>query len=205
MTLDPGQAQRAVRPTPKLPMPLRRRPGGQRRASTPMKSGSLEVSVGRVIGRAAAGSNRRGRAWWRAIALLAPDSLHSLAIHGPAQLEQPCVRAPCASASRRAASRITSHRPASAAAPRTDPAARCALSDVGVELVPSLQAASAQSLRRALAGGGFTLLSRLTIEAEQRAGVLVGLPVRGVDLHRELRAVRRQRPALTVAARAFWR
>ncbi len=27
-------------------------------------------------------------------ALLAPDSLHSLAIHGPAQLKQPCVRAP---------------------------------------------------------------------------------------------------------------
>jgi DNA-binding transcriptional LysR family regulator len=35
--------------------------------------------------------------------------------------------------------------------------------------------------------------------------VLVGLPVRGVDLHRELRAIHRRRPALSPAARAFWR
>lgn len=91
------------------------------------------------------------------------------------------------------------------AASGTRAIAAAGLSEVGVELVPSLQAASAQSLKRALTGGGFTLLSRLTIEAEQRAGVLIGLPVRGVDLHRELRAVRRRRPALTGAARAFWR
>jgi DNA-binding transcriptional LysR family regulator len=83
--------------------------------------------------------------------------------------------------------------------------ATAALSRAGIELTPALQAASAQSLKRALAGGGFTLISRLTIEAEQRAGVLVGLPVRGVNFHRELRAIRRRRPALSSAARAFWR
>ena len=80
-----------------------------------------------------------------------------------------------------------------------------ALAAVGINLTPSLQAASAQSLKRALTGGGFTLISRLTIETEAQAGVLVGLPVRGVDLHRELRAIARRRPALTSPARTFWR
>jgi DNA-binding transcriptional LysR family regulator len=83
--------------------------------------------------------------------------------------------------------------------------ATAALSRAGVELTPALQAASAQSLKRALAGGGFTLISRLAIEAEERAGVLAGLPLRGVGLQRELRAIRRRRPALSTAARAFWR
>ncbi len=46
---------------------------------------------------------------------------------------------------------------------------------------------------------------RLTIEVEERAGALVGLPVRGLDLQRELRAIRRRRPAPSATARAFWR
>jgi DNA-binding transcriptional LysR family regulator len=83
--------------------------------------------------------------------------------------------------------------------------ATAGLARAGVELTPALEAASFQSLKRALVGGGFTLISRLTIEAEERAGVLVGLPVRGVDLQRELRAIHRRRPALTPPARAFWR
>jgi DNA-binding transcriptional LysR family regulator len=91
------------------------------------------------------------------------------------------------------------------AASGTRAVATAALARAGIELTPDLQAASAESLKRALVGGGFTLISRLTIEAEERAGVLVGLPVRGVDLHRELRAIRRRRPALSTAARAFWR
>jgi DNA-binding transcriptional LysR family regulator len=83
--------------------------------------------------------------------------------------------------------------------------ATAALARAGVELTPAFEAASFQSLKRALVGGGFTLISRLTIDAEERAGVLVGLPVRAVDLHRELRAIHRRRPALSPAARAFWR
>jgi DNA-binding transcriptional LysR family regulator len=83
--------------------------------------------------------------------------------------------------------------------------ADAALAAVGVALTPSLEASSLQSLTRALAGGGFTLLSEVAIEADRRAGTLVGIPVRGVDLERELRAVRRRRPALTGAARTFWR
>jgi DNA-binding transcriptional LysR family regulator len=91
------------------------------------------------------------------------------------------------------------------AASGTRAVATSALASAGVELIPALQAASAQSLKRALAGGGFTLISRLTIEVEERAGALVGLPVRGLDLHRELRAIRRRRPAPSATARAFWR
>jgi DNA-binding transcriptional LysR family regulator len=90
------------------------------------------------------------------------------------------------------------------AASGTRAVATAALAGAGVELIPALQAASAQSLKRALAGGGFTLISRLTIEVEERAGVLVGLPVRGLDLRRELRAIRRRRPAPSATARAFW-
>jgi DNA-binding transcriptional LysR family regulator len=83
--------------------------------------------------------------------------------------------------------------------------ADAALATVGVSLTPTLQASSLQSVARALAGGGFTLVSELAIDAERRAGTLVGMPVRGVDLGRQLRAVRRRRPALTGAARTFWR
>lgn len=83
--------------------------------------------------------------------------------------------------------------------------ASAALAQAGVELTPELQAASAQSLKRAVASGGFTLMSRLSIQAEQRAGTHVALAVRGVELHRELRAVHRERPALQGPARTFWR
>jgi hypothetical protein len=71
------------------------------------------------------------------------------------------------------------------AASGTRAVATSALARAGVELTPALQAASAQSLKRALASGGFTLISRLTIEVEERAGALVGLPVRGLDLKRD--------------------
>jgi DNA-binding transcriptional LysR family regulator len=83
--------------------------------------------------------------------------------------------------------------------------AAAALHAAGVELTPTLQAASAQSLKRALTAGGFTLMSRLAIEAEERAGTLAGVRVRGLDLKRELCAVRRRRPAAIGAARKFWR
>ncbi len=65
--------------------------------------------------------------------------------------------------------------------------------------------ASAQSLKRTLAGGGFTLISRLAIEDERRAGTLVGIPVSDVDLGRELCAVSRARAALKGSARVFRR
>jgi DNA-binding transcriptional LysR family regulator len=80
-----------------------------------------------------------------------------------------------------------------------------ALARAGAELEPALEAASTQSLKRALGPSGFTIISRLAIAEEQRAGTLVGLPVRGVDFTRELRAARRRRDGAGGAARAFWR
>lgn len=74
----------------------------------------------------------------------------------------------------------------------------------GVELTPSLEAASSQSLKRAVLDGGFTLISRLAVEAEAQAGTLRALPVSGADLTRALRAVRRRRPAPSPAARRLW-
>jgi DNA-binding transcriptional LysR family regulator len=79
-----------------------------------------------------------------------------------------------------------------------------ALRRVGIELVPAIETASTQSLKRAVLGGGFTLLSGLAIEAEIRAGTLYALPVAGVDLTRPLRAVRR-RTAPPPPAQRFWR
>jgi DNA-binding transcriptional LysR family regulator len=78
-----------------------------------------------------------------------------------------------------------------------------ALAAAGIDLQPSLEAASSQSLKRAVLDGGFTLISRRTAEAEVQAGTLRALPVSGADLTRVLRAVRR-RPALPPAAQRFW-
>jgi DNA-binding transcriptional LysR family regulator len=80
-----------------------------------------------------------------------------------------------------------------------------ALARAGAELEPALEAASTQSLKRALGPSGFTIISRLAIAEEERAGTLVGLPLRKVDLTRELRAARRPRDGAGGAARAFWR
>jgi DNA-binding transcriptional LysR family regulator len=83
--------------------------------------------------------------------------------------------------------------------------ATAALAAHGVELVPALEATSTQSLKRAVLGGGFTILSRLTVTAEEAAGLLRALPVRGVDLTRELRAVRRPTEQADTTAAHFWR
>ncbi len=80
-----------------------------------------------------------------------------------------------------------------------------ALRGAGVELEPALQAASSQSLKRMVAESGFTLLSRRTIEAEQAAGTLRAVPLEGVDLARDLRAVHRRRPAPSPPVRRLWR
>ncbi len=75
----------------------------------------------------------------------------------------------------------------------------------GPELEPTLETASTQSLKRAVLDGGFTLISRLAVEAEVQAGTLCALRVAGADLARPLRAVHRRRPALDADALRFWR
>ncbi|HET8980105.1 MAG TPA: LysR family transcriptional regulator [Solirubrobacteraceae bacterium] len=80
-----------------------------------------------------------------------------------------------------------------------------ALHAVGISLEPTLETASTQSLKRAVLDGGFTLISRLAIEAELRAGTLCAVRVADVDLTRPLRSVRRRRPAAAPDAQRFWR
>jgi DNA-binding transcriptional LysR family regulator len=78
------------------------------------------------------------------------------------------------------------------------------LAAAGVELHPTLEVSSAEGLKRAVLGGGFTLLSERVVATEIAAGTLAAVPVTGVELHRSLRAVRRRRPAPTGVARSFW-
>lgn len=79
-----------------------------------------------------------------------------------------------------------------------------ALAAAGIELAPSLEAASSQSLKRAVLDGGFTLISRRAVAAEAEAGTLRALPIDGADLTRALRAVRRRQPELPAPARRLW-
>ena len=79
-----------------------------------------------------------------------------------------------------------------------------ALAAAGVNLTPNLEAASLQSLKRAITDDGFTIISALTIEVEQRAGTLVGLPLRGVSLNRELHAIRLPARRHLEPATALW-
>lgn len=81
-----------------------------------------------------------------------------------------------------------------------------AVAAAGVELVPALELASAQSVKRALGKTGFALLSTLAIDAELQAGTLRALHLKEGGLDRELRAVRRgSRARRSAAAQAFWR
>lgn len=82
--------------------------------------------------------------------------------------------------------------------------AAAAFAAKGLTLAPALELSSAESLKRAVLSGGFTLLSERAVEREIAAGTLVAIPVAGVELRRALRAVRRSRPALQGQARTFW-
>lgn len=79
-----------------------------------------------------------------------------------------------------------------------------ALARVGIDLVPTMETASLQSVKRALASGGFSLLSPLAVETEARSGALRAIPLRDIDLSRELHAVHDGRSRLTGLARGFW-
>lgn len=83
--------------------------------------------------------------------------------------------------------------------------AAAALAGAGLELYPALEVASSQSLKRALAGGGFALMSRLALTAEVQAGTPHVLSIRDLDLSRELRAVRDAGRRSSAGTAAFWR
>lgn len=68
--------------------------------------------------------------------------------------------------------------------------AAAALEARGVELHPALEAASTEGLKRAVRDGGFSVLSRAAVQGEVDDGALATLPIAGLTLRRELRAVR---------------
>lgn len=83
--------------------------------------------------------------------------------------------------------------------------AQARLAEHGTALHPSLQMASIASLKRAVQTGGFTVLSARTVDEEVRAGALAALGIRGVDLRRELVAVRRRATRHGRTASRLWR
>lgn len=82
--------------------------------------------------------------------------------------------------------------------------AEAALHQAGVTLTPALQVDSAETLKRALASGGFALLSTLVTERETHAGTLLRLPVRGLRIERTLWACHPAGVRLDGAASGFW-
>ena len=93
---------------------------------------------------------------------------------------------------------------ARAKASGTRAVAETALRRAGVRLQATLEVASTLSLKRAVLDGGFTLLSRLAVQVEERSGEIAVLTVTGADLRRQLRAVRLRRRRLTGDAGSFW-
>lgn len=83
--------------------------------------------------------------------------------------------------------------------------ASAALERAGVALVPALEMASTSGAKHALDRRSFALLSNLVVAAEQEAGTLRGITIEGVDLSRELRAVRLARGPRSAAGAEFWR
>ena len=81
--------------------------------------------------------------------------------------------------------------------------AETALALAGVRLVPVLEAASTQSLKRAVRDGGFTLLSQLAVEPTETE-TLCALPVRGAELWRDLCAARLHDRSGSPVAQRFW-
>jgi DNA-binding transcriptional LysR family regulator len=83
--------------------------------------------------------------------------------------------------------------------------AATALAAHGIALDPALETPSIQGLKRAVLGGGFTLLSRAAVKEEVAAGGLHTLVLYNVDLNRSLRAVRSSRgPRPAGPAGRFW-
>jgi DNA-binding transcriptional LysR family regulator len=82
--------------------------------------------------------------------------------------------------------------------------ATTSLASTGIELTPSLEAASTQSVKRSLNAGGFALLSELAVETERRSGSLNTLTLRELDIARDLQAIRDARRRLPAASHRFW-
>ncbi|MBS1881003.1 MAG: LysR family transcriptional regulator [Actinobacteria bacterium] len=82
--------------------------------------------------------------------------------------------------------------------------AEARLAEVGIRLEPDLSLASLEAVKRSLAAGGFTLISRLALEPETAAGLLVAVPIRDLKIERSLIAVRRHEDHRRRAGARFW-
>lgn len=78
------------------------------------------------------------------------------------------------------------------------------LSEAGVELTPDLQLASLEGVKRALPGGGFTLISQLAVQAETHSRTLHALRIHDASLQRQLVAVRLRGATAQAGAELFW-
>lgn len=78
------------------------------------------------------------------------------------------------------------------------------LAKVDVALEPDLSLASLEAVKRSLASGGFTLISRLALEPESTAGLLVTIPIKDLRIERSLIAIRREKARRRDAGRRFW-
>lgn len=74
----------------------------------------------------------------------------------------------------------------------------------GVQLDAALETPSIEALKRAVRVDGFTMLSTLAVKAEVRDGALTSLRVEGVELERDLRAIRCRRSDTRAASHRFW-
>jgi DNA-binding transcriptional LysR family regulator len=79
------------------------------------------------------------------------------------------------------------------------------LAEAGVRLEPDLSLASLEAVKRSLASGGFTLISRLALEPEASAGLIVSVPLKEMRIERSLIAIRRRSAQHRETGRRFWK
>jgi DNA-binding transcriptional LysR family regulator len=78
------------------------------------------------------------------------------------------------------------------------------LGEAGVQLRPELTVASLEGLKRSIAAGGFTMISRLALEPQAAAGGLLAVPIEGLSIERALTAIRLPGGRHREAGRRFW-
>jgi DNA-binding transcriptional LysR family regulator len=82
--------------------------------------------------------------------------------------------------------------------------AEARLAQAGIQLEPEVSLASLEAVKRSLAAGGFSLISRLAIEPETAAGLLVSVPIKDLRIERSLIAIRRRRDHQRDGGRRLW-
>lgn len=79
------------------------------------------------------------------------------------------------------------------------------LSHAGTDIHPELELASLAGVKQAVTEGGFALISHLAVMAEAQTGSLSVLRVDGIDMFRDIVAVRRREVTPDPASEELWR